>query len=91
MINYLRAIIVLQVIICLLIIHNTYSSNYGGPQKNNFGMINFLRNNTGTKINDNDNNNNNNINLPPFNMIVNGTNSSIIWSLIVVNNNNNSN
>ena len=91
MTDYLKLILLTNIIMCILTIHNTYNqiSNSGGPNRNNFGMINLFRDNNGClKINDNDNNNNNNVNLP---MYQNGTNNTIVWSLLIINNNYNFN
>jgi len=69
-------------------VSNTTSNN-GGPQHDNFGMINLIKTNGGClKINDNDNNNNNNINIP---INLNGTHNNIILYLTIINNNNNIN
>lgn len=87
---YLKLILLVQCLNFLLIIHSNYIStvNQGGPQKNNFGMINLFKSSNGSyRINDNDNNNN--INLPEFNFFQNGTNNTISWSLIIINTNNN--
>lgn len=62
--------------------YRTTTSNRGGPWDNNFGMINLLRNNSGTiKINDYDNDNN--INLSTMN----NNNCTIIYNITIVNNN----
>jgi len=69
---------------------NSSTSNNGGPRDNNFGMINLLNNSGWLKINDNDNNNNNNnnINLPTY---MNLTNSTVIYQIVILNNNQNHN
>lgn len=69
---------------------NSSTSNNGGPRDNNFGMINLLNNSGWLKINDNDNNNNNNnnINLP---QTINLTNSTVVYQIVILNNNQNHN
>lgn len=74
--------------LCTLIYHtiscekNFGTSNRGGPWDNNFGMINLLKNISGSvKINDYDNNNN--INLSTMN----NSNCTIIYNITIVNNN----
>lgn len=65
-----------------VMMYHTITSNRGGPWDNNFGMINLLRNNSGTiKINDYDNDNN--INLSTMN----NNNCTIIYNITIVNNN----
>ena len=94
----IRQLLLTYIIVFTIFMHIKFAQNYllsdttsnnGGPQHNNFGMINLIKTNGGyLKINDNDNNNNNNINIP---INLNGTHNNIILYLTIMNNNNNFN